>query len=425
MGMSEFIIVGCLIAVLLLLVVMGTIHIMRMNHHGVGINTENEPSSAVSKVQFMQLCMLSLSHEVRTPMQAIVAMSGLLQDQMLTPEMKKWVNTIQQTSQNLLETVNGFLYLSKLEQNFKVIGTQPVDVQQLVRHVVSMFDLPLKDKCVNIKLDLAIPLYHIISSDPIFLRHIVMNILSNAVKYSDKGTITVTVGLSRLGQNNDFLLVEIMDNGSGMSDLEKKKMSQFFSEKNNIDDNLITLGMGLFVTRQMVRALSGSIVFSDNRKGGTICRIDIPVTVNQVSWMDDPSNSNEGSSEAPVQCIKVLIFQNAGLQPQTLCQLQQEGFMDIYSTNDAAEALVLIKENEIRLVFCDLFDIYGDGKHIAQLLKEAYPEIPVLALTKETLGASKEQLNLLGIDAILVAPFDAELIYQSAAAWVKQTVLLR
>ena len=211
-------------------------------------------------------------------------------------------------------------------------------------------------------------------------------------------------------------MCQVIDQGSGMTDLEKINISKFFSEKECNGEHLVSTGMGLFITREMVHALAGKITFEDNPLGGTICSFTIPLTIKSYDTKDDnPLDSVENS---PIPCIKTLMFKTIGLEFQTITELQQKGMMAIYQADTIAAALDFIKENKIHVIFCDLFDLFDNGQPIAQIIKHSYPDIIILALTSDTIHSTQQELKLLEIDAILAPPFDAELIYKSALAWV-------
>lgn len=220
----------------------------------------------------------NMSHEIRTPLNAILGFSGLLlNDNNLSEEQKRKVETINHTGEHLLKMINEILEISKIEAGKASVNLGEFNIYRLIEDLKNIFYLKAKDKniCLNFFIDDDVP--DVIITDELKLRQILINLIGNAIKFTDKGGISVAIN-SKNEQNNSLLCVAVKDTGIGIAEENLNKIFDDFTQVYNTKYSKGGTGLGLTITKEFVELLDGSITLKSTYGKGSEFSFFIPVT---------------------------------------------------------------------------------------------------------------------------------------------------
>lgn len=221
----------------------------------------------------------NMSHEIRTPLNAILGFSELLlNDSNLSEEQKSKVETINRTGEHLLKMINEILEISKIEAGKASINLSEFNMHRLIEDLKNIFYLKAKDKniCLNFFIDNDVP--EMIITDELKLRQILINLIGNAIKFTDKGSVSVAVN-SKNEHNNVLLYVAVEDTGIGIAEENLNKIFDDFTQVYDTKYSKGGTGLGLTITKEFVELLEGSINLKSIYGKGSEFSFFIPVTV--------------------------------------------------------------------------------------------------------------------------------------------------
>ena len=219
----------------------------------------------------------NMSHEIRTPMNAIFGFAQLLADHVDEPLQREWVASIRKSGQVLLTLINDVLDLSKIEAGKLQLNSQGTDIGELVEETLSLFGAMAEAKDIALRLEIARDGLVPVAVDAPRLRQILMNLISNAVKYTEHGTVTVGVDMMRSPLGGHDLRIRVKDTGTGIHPDEQVKIFEPFYQADSLDGKTRQgTGLGLSVTRLLVQLMQGRIQVVSKPGEGALFQVDIP-----------------------------------------------------------------------------------------------------------------------------------------------------
>ncbi|MBI6872103.1 PAS domain-containing sensor histidine kinase [Clostridium aciditolerans] len=221
----------------------------------------------------------NMSHEIRTPLNAILGFSELLlNDSNLSEGQKSKVETINRTGEHLLKMINEILEISKIEAGKASINLSEFNIYRLIEDLKNIFYLKAKDKNINLNFFIDDDVPEIIITDELKLRQILINLIGNAIKFTDKGSVSVVIN-SKNEQNNSLLYVAVKDTGIGIAEENLNKIFDDFTQVYDTKYSKGGTGLGLTITKEFVELLKGIITLKSTYGKGSEFNFFIPVTV--------------------------------------------------------------------------------------------------------------------------------------------------
>jgi signal transduction histidine kinase/CheY-like chemotaxis protein len=224
---------------------------------------------ALEAVRMKSEFLASMSHEIRTPLNAIIGMSDLMSETKLTNEQGRYVSVFKKAGDALLSLVNDILDLSKIEANQLVLEAIPFNVLELIEEVAEIYALQASDKNIEIipSIDTSVNVYRI--GDPGRLKQIILNLISNALKFTEEGDIVVSLSNANDDEGDNHLLITVSDTGIG---IQKEKLEAIFASFTQADASTTRkyggTGLGLTISKRLTEMMDGRIwVESDEGKG--------------------------------------------------------------------------------------------------------------------------------------------------------------
>jgi len=363
----------------------------------------------------------NMSHELRTPMNAVIGFSDLL-DSMITDEKQKnYLNAIQSGGRSLLTIINDILDLSKIEAGKIEIQPEPVSLRSIFDEIGHIFSLKISEKQLEFIIDISEEIPETLLLDEIRLRQILLNLVGNAVKFTDKGTIEINacVGANNYSPLRCDLMITVEDTGIGISpEFQDSIFDAFQQEKHRYGGT----GLGLTITKRLVEMMNGNIlVKSTPGTGSTFEIIFRDVAVCETSPISDKPLITEYENIVFDNAV-ILLADDILSNRELIKAFFEDTKIRIIEAQNGEQAIFLAEKYEPDLILMDIRMPVLDGYEAARQMKnnEKLKSVPVIALTASALSEDREKIMQRGFfDGFLAKPIRKSDLFRELSRFVK------
>ena len=387
-------------------------------------NAELSTLIAENAVKAKQQFLSNMSHEIRTPMNAIIGFTKVVLKTDLSTKQKEYLNAIKMSGDALIVLINDILDLAKVDSGKMTFEKIPFKLKSSISSMLHLFETKIQEK--NLKLvkeyDTNIP--SIIIGDPVRLHQIILNLVSNAVKFTSKGKITVSVNLIAEDDENVTIEFAVTDTGIG---IPKEKIANIFDNFQQATSGTSRIyggtGLGLAIVKQLVEPQGGKINVASEVNVGTTFSFKLNF---QKTNLDAEVNNEILELDSAINNIKVLVVEDIALN-----QLLMKTLLDDFGfERDIAEngkiAIEKLQNNSYDIILMDLQMPIMNGFETTEYIRKTMnSKIPIVALTADVTTVDLAKCKAVGMNDYIAKPVDERLLYSKIVSIVKKSSSLK
>ncbi len=358
----------------------------------------------------------SMSHEIRTPLNAIVGFSQLLKEEKNPDLAKEELDDILMSSNTLLDIINGILDLSKIEANKLEIINKEYEFKKIYNEAIKLAKTKIGEKNIDFICTYDEEIPNVLFGDDIRIKQIILNLLTNAIKYTEKGFVKITVS-KKIKNNNCTLTIKVEDSGQG---IKKDDLNHLFTKFQRLNESVNTsiegTGLGLVITKKIIELMNGSIDVKSTFKKGSTFTVEFNQKIIDKTKLD---NTMVVRKKLSLPDKKILIVDDNIINLKVASKLIEVYDCQIKTVNSGFECLEEYKNGYDIIFLDDMMPNMTGTETLAKLKENDDFNIPVIALTANALAEMKEKYLNSGFDDYLAKPIDRDELYRVITKYLK------
>ena len=349
------------------------------------------------KTQFLA----NVSHEIRTPLNGILGVTQLLKQHSLPPEFGEYVDVLQGAGESLLAIVDDVLDLSKIEANRLELEPRVFDLEQVVSETARSFLAVAQRKSLELVVDVAAEARGPVRGDPTRMRQIINNLVGNAVKFTDTGSVRVTV----VRKDGDRVRITVKDTGPGIAPEHHSRIFEAFEQADvGVQRRFGGTGLGLAITRRIARLMAGEVTLTSALKEGSTFELEVPLPSVVISH-SPPMTSRVTPAPRP---MRVLLAEDDPVNGAMTAALLRKLGHAVQVVSNGQECVEVSRQGNCDLVLMDVHMPVLDGLKATKLIRESEKgssrHLPIVALTANAMKGDDIMCLSAGMDAYLSKP---------------------
>lgn len=377
----------------------------------------------------------NMSHELRTPLNAILGFTQLMQrDSSLAALHQGYIDIINKSGSHLLALINDVLEMSKIEAGRITLNEVEFDLPKLVYSLESMLQLKAKSKGLSLKFELEPNLPKFIRGDENKLRQVLINLLGNAIKFTDTGRVTLRISSPEFNSDLEtphqaIVQFEVEDTGPGLSDEDIKDLFQAFQQTRVGRQSQEGTGLGLRISQKFVQLMGGVITVTSTVGEGSSFKFEIPVGLVQGSTIENPGDLNSAIRLASGQpSYRILVVEDNPINRLLLVTLLKDIGVEVQEAENGEVAIAAWQQWHPHLIFMDMHMPIMDGYEATHRIKQFQtntnpssdlpPVPPIIAITASAFSENRDECLAVGCDNFVSKPFRREEILDTLSQYL-------
>lgn len=357
---------------------------------------------AEQTAEFKSKFLANMSHEIRTPMNAMLGFTDLLKDTNLSGEQKEYVDIINSSGEDLLVIINDILDLSKIEAGKMILRPRKFNLSKVVQKVIQLHNNKAKEKKIGLFLDIDQTVPETVSMDDTRLSQILNNLVSNAIKFTEKGNVEVSV---KYKQSSGILSFKVKDSGIGIPEDQLQTIFENFSQ---VDSSLQRkhhgTGLGLSIVSELSKLMSGTIEVASKDGEGSEFTLKLPAQVETIQEIIDTEASKRKVSS---KNLKALLCEDNPINVKLASKVLTDLGIQHIIANSGDKGVEAVKNEQPDVVFMDIQMPIMDGYEAAKEIRK-FSEVPIIAMSAHVLEEEQQRCLDAGMNGFIPKPFRIE-----------------
>ncbi|MBF0320882.1 MAG: response regulator [Nitrospirae bacterium] len=354
----------------------------------------------------------NMSHEIRTPMNSIVGFLELMaEDDLLSSKNHEYIGIAIKSAKSLLRLINDILDISKLESGKVEIENQPFNLSKLIETIANSFEHQIRQKGLYLKISIAPGLSEYYVGDPVRLTQIIINLLGNAIKFTEHGGVTLTINKT---ETDGDILFSITDTGIGIPDDRKDKIFESFTQADSsMTRRFGGTGLGTTISRQLVELMDGRIWVDSEVGKGSVFNFTVKLIPTEHAASDEP----DFIERKPQRRFRVLVAEDIEENILLLKTRLEQSDNTVGVARNGLEAVERYKSGEFDIILMDMQMPVMDGleatRQIREIESKTGTHIPIIALTASVTSDERNIYIKKRVDEVLAKPIDFKVLFNT------------
>jgi signal transduction histidine kinase/CheY-like chemotaxis protein len=365
----------------------------------------------------------NMSHELRTPFNGMLGMLGMLETTTLTSQQADYTHTVRESAQHLLTLLNDILDVSAMEAGKLKLKPAPLELRGLLNSTEALMQSSAHHKGLTLSVTQSPALPQWVLADATRLKQILFNLLSNGIKFTEKGHVTMAVDLSDTFKTVAPLRITVTDTGIGMDEQAVSRLFQrFYQVESGADRRFGGAGLGLDISRTLARLMEGELTVSSRPGVGSTFTLTLPLPVCDApaALVSTPTQTAAAPCEPLPPPAKILVAEDHPVNRKVMAALLGKLNCEVTFCENGQEAVDAVATRTFDLVFMDIHMPVMDGLAATRLIRQSGIDpqrLPIIALTADVMNEARENALQAGVNEFLTKPVRLPELQQAMARW--------
>ena len=369
------------------------------------------------------LFLASMSHEIRTPMNAVLGILDLLKDSQLTEKQLTLIATARDSGELLMTIINDILDFTKMDVDVQVLQLSDFDLHKIINNCIGLLKHLADKKSLNLSITLSPDLPIFAKGDPDRIKQILINLINNAIKFTDAGSIDVIATLDSNSEKQFILRVKVCDTGIG---IHQNNQASLFDEFTMVDQTHSRkyegTGLGLAICKRLITLMNGTINVTSEQGKGSIFEFTIELEKADESNIQNTLQQKEALQPCPN--TRILLAEDNPANQMVIKSILEFSQLNVDVVSNGYQAVQAVQNNDYQLLLMDISMPEMDGMTATKEIRKLTApicDIPIIALTAHTLSGDKERFLEAGMNDYLSKPIDRSATLSCIARWTEST----
>ena len=368
----------------------------------------------------------NMSHEIRTPLSSIIGIAELLLNERIPENVKEYVVTMKTASNSLLGIINDILDFSKIEASKLVLENQRFDLNELLKNQIAVFRESARNKNIALHLSLSPETPTTLNGDAVRLGQILANLISNALKFTEQGEVSVTAELIEEKDSNVWIEFTVTDTGIGIAAEDIDRLFESFTQADSSTSRKYGgSGLGLAISYRLAKLMGGSFRVESHPGKGSSFAFTAKLIKEDGSSLQQSPLADKGASGKQSKSISILLVDDNLINQKVMARLLENESYRVSLASNGREAIAKIQHEAFDIVLMDMQMPEMTGIDATRIIREemGLTELPIVALTANAMKEDMEKCLAAGMNDFISKPMDPADVKALIAEWVRDTAI--